>query len=182
MNLKALREEVLEANLEDCSPRTGALHIWECERLRSGAWIMCDQTERSRVRSDDEDQLVVTDLEGKIVEGALRPSSDLRTLALYRAFPSVSGIIHTHSRFATAWAQAGRDIPCLGTTHADYIRGPFNRSHAGRGNSERLRVKYRGRNRPALLESEPHRNAGCAGRWPCAVLLGTRRRMPHTLP
>ena len=69
--------------------------------------------------------LVVCDLAGKAVEGGLRPSSDLPThLALYQAFPAIGGVAHTHSRHATAWAQAGRAIPCLGTTHADYFRGP----------------------------------------------------------
>jgi len=69
--------------------------------------------------------LVVTDLDGKIVEGSLRPSSDLDThTLLYRAFPQIGGIVHTHSEFATSWAQAGRAIPCLGTTHADYFHGP----------------------------------------------------------
>ncbi len=68
--------------------------------------------------------MVVTDLDGKIVEGTLRPSSDLAThLALYRAFPEIGGVVHTHSRHATAWAQAGREIPCFGTTHADYFHG-----------------------------------------------------------
>src|SRR5262249_44726069 len=58
-------------------------------------------------------------------EGKLRPSSDLAThLALYRGFPEIGGVTHTHSHYATAWAQAGREIPCLGTTHADYFRGP----------------------------------------------------------
>ena len=69
--------------------------------------------------------MVVTDLDGKIVEGSLRPSSDLDThTALYREFPQIGGIVHTHSEFATSWAQAGRAIPCLGTTHADYFHGP----------------------------------------------------------
>jgi L-ribulose-5-phosphate 4-epimerase len=69
--------------------------------------------------------LVVTDLEGKIVEGSLRPSSDLDThTLLYREFPEIGGVVHTHSEFATSWAQAGRPIPCLGTTHADYFHGP----------------------------------------------------------
>jgi L-ribulose-5-phosphate 4-epimerase len=69
--------------------------------------------------------LVVTDLDGKIVEGTLRPSSDLDThTLLYREFPQIGGIVHTHSEFATSWAQAGREIPCLGTTHADYFHGP----------------------------------------------------------
>jgi len=68
--------------------------------------------------------LVVTDLEGKIVEGKLRPSSDLPThLVLYRSFPAIGGISHTHSEYATAWAQARRAIPCFGTTHADYFHG-----------------------------------------------------------
>jgi L-ribulose-5-phosphate 4-epimerase len=68
--------------------------------------------------------LVVTDLDGKIVEGKLRPSSDLPThLALYRGFPEAGGIVHTHSRYATAWAQVGLGIPCFGTTHADYVQG-----------------------------------------------------------
>ena len=66
--------------------------------------------------------MVVVDLEGNVVEGSLRPSSDTPThLVLYKAFPEVGGIVHTHSTFATAWAQAGRDIPSLGTTHADYF-------------------------------------------------------------
>lgn len=68
------------------------------------------------------DEMVTTDLDCRVVEGSLRPSSDLPThAALYRAFPSIGGAAHTHSRHATAWAQACREIPCLGTTHADYI-------------------------------------------------------------
>jgi len=68
--------------------------------------------------------LVVTDLEGKIVEGKLRPSSDLPThLILYKAFPAIGGVSHTHSEYATAWAQARSAIPCFGTTHADYFHG-----------------------------------------------------------
>jgi L-ribulose-5-phosphate 4-epimerase len=68
--------------------------------------------------------MVVTDLEGNIVEGAMRPSSDLKThLVLYKAFSHIGAVVHTHSEHATAWAQAGRDIPALGTTHADYFHG-----------------------------------------------------------
>ena len=68
--------------------------------------------------------MVVVDLDGKTVEGKLKPSSDLPThLVLYRAFPEVGGIVHTHSRWATLWAQAGRGIPAYGTTHADYFYG-----------------------------------------------------------
>jgi L-ribulose-5-phosphate 4-epimerase len=71
------------------------------------------------------EHMVVTDLEGNIVEGTLRPSSDLKThLALYKAFAGIGAVVHTHSENATAWAQSGRDIPALGTTHADYFHGP----------------------------------------------------------
>jgi L-ribulose-5-phosphate 4-epimerase len=69
--------------------------------------------------------MVVANLDGKVVEGSLRPSSDLDTHTyLYREFPEIGGVVHTHSEFATSWAQAGRPIPCLGTTHADYFHGP----------------------------------------------------------
>ena len=68
--------------------------------------------------------MVVMDLQGIKVEGDLRPSSDTPThLELYKAFPEIGGIVHTHSSYATSWAQAGRSIPCYGTTHADYIYG-----------------------------------------------------------
>lgn len=71
------------------------------------------------------DDMVVCDLEGNIIEGTLRPSSDLKThLVLYKAFPEIGGVVHTHSKCATGWAQSGRDIPALGTTHADYFHGP----------------------------------------------------------
>ena len=69
-------------------------------------------------------QMVVVDLDGDIVEGSLRPSSDLPThLELYRAFAGIGGVVHTHSHHATVWAQSQREIPCMGTTHADYFHG-----------------------------------------------------------
>jgi L-ribulose-5-phosphate 4-epimerase len=71
------------------------------------------------------EDMVVVDLDGKVVEGSLKPSSDTAThLVLYKAFPSIGGIVHTHSPQATAWAQAGKAIPAMGTTHADYFYGP----------------------------------------------------------
>ena len=70
------------------------------------------------------EKLVVVDLHGSVVEGDLNPSSDTRThIELYKAFPQLGGIVHTHSPYAVAWAQAGKDIPCYGTTHADYFYG-----------------------------------------------------------
>ena len=80
----------------------------------------------SGVEYDDltPENLVVVDLDGRVVEGTLRPSSDTAThLELYKAFPGVGGIVHTHSTHATAWAQAQRDLPCYGTTHADTFYG-----------------------------------------------------------
>ena len=71
------------------------------------------------------EHMVVTDLNGKVVEGMLKPSSDLPThIELYKAFPKIGGVAHTHSECATAWAQARQPIPCFGTTHADYFYGP----------------------------------------------------------
>ena len=76
-----------------------------------------------KLRPED---MVVMDLEGNKVEGDMNPSSDTPThLELYKAFEKVGGIVHTHSPHATAWAQAGRDVPCYGTTHADYFYGPI---------------------------------------------------------
>ena len=93
------------------------------------------------------EHLVITDLEGRIVEGDLKPSSDLPThLALYKAFAAIGGVVHTHSRYATAWAQAGREIPCLGTTHADYFHGP---------------VPVTDGMRPNEIESDYEWNTGC---------------------
>lgn len=70
------------------------------------------------------DSMVVVDLDGKVVEGKYNPSTDTNThVELYKAFPNIGGVVHTHSTYATAWAQAGRTIPCYGTTHADYIFG-----------------------------------------------------------
>ncbi|HXN22891.1 MAG TPA: L-ribulose-5-phosphate 4-epimerase AraD [Candidatus Dormibacteraeota bacterium] len=124
MRVEKLREEVLEANLE-LVRRGLALYtfgnasgISRDERLVviKPSGVPYDQLKVS--------DLVVTDLDGGIVEGKLRPSSDLPThLALYRAFSEIGGVSHTHSEFATAWAQAGRAIPCLGTTHADSFHG-----------------------------------------------------------
>lgn len=70
------------------------------------------------------EDIVLVNLDGEVVEGKYRPSSDTAThVELYKAFPNIGGVVHTHSPFATSWAQAGRSIPCYGTTHADYLYG-----------------------------------------------------------
>ena len=124
MMLESLRAEVLEANLE-LVRRGLAVDTFgnACGISREEGLVVIKPSgvPYETMRAED---LVVCDLTGKPVEGTLRPSSDLPThLALYVAFESIGGVAHTHSRSATAWAQACREIPCLGTTHADYFRG-----------------------------------------------------------
>jgi len=122
--LEQLRTEVLEANLE--LVRRGLViytfgNASAVSREEGLCVIKPSGVPYDKMTPAD---MVITDLEGKIVEGMLRPSTDLDThVALYRAFPGIGGIVHTHSRNATSWAQAGREIPCFGTTHADYFHG-----------------------------------------------------------
>ena len=124
MILESLRKQVLEANLE--LVRRGLVvdtfgNASGISREKNLVAIKPSGVAYDTLRPED---LVVTDLEGRTIEGSLRASSDLPThLALYKAFPEIGGIAHTHSRSATAWAQAQREIPCFGTTHADYFRG-----------------------------------------------------------
>ncbi|MBS1155761.1 MAG: L-ribulose-5-phosphate 4-epimerase [Proteobacteria bacterium] len=124
MNLKELKEHVLVANLD--LPKYGlALFTWGnasgIDRERGLVVIKPSGVEYDGMKADD---MVVVDLDGKVIEGRYKPSSDLEThLAIYRAFSSVGGVVHTHSPYATAWAQAGMDVPAEGTTHADHFRG-----------------------------------------------------------
>ena len=127
MLLPSLREEVLHANRE-IARRGLAPHTFGnasgIDRSGPEPLIVIKPSGVDYASLTPAD-LVVTNLDGHIVEGSLRPSSDLDThTCLYREFPQIGGIVHTHSEFATSWAQAGRPIPCLGTTHADYFHGP----------------------------------------------------------
>ena len=123
--LTELRKKVLDANLE--LVRQGlVIYTWGnvsgIDREKGWVVIKPSGVEYGEMTADD---LVIVDLDGKVVEGTLRPSSDTPThLELYKAFPAIGGVVHTHSTYAVAWAQAGRDIPSLGTTHADYFHGP----------------------------------------------------------
>ena len=123
--LKSLREAVYESNME--LPRRGLVtYTWgNVSAVDRAAGLMVIKPSGVEYEDLSPDKLVVLDLDGRRVEGSLNPSSDTRThLELYRAFPEIGGIVHTHSAHAVAWAQAGRDIPCFGTTHADYFYGP----------------------------------------------------------
>jgi L-ribulose-5-phosphate 4-epimerase len=132
MLLPSLREEVLHANKEIA--RLGlALHTFgnvsgidraglDGSGREPLVAIKPSGVSYSSLTAAD---LILTRLDGTVVEGTLNPSSDLDThLLLYREFPQIGGVAHTHSEFATAWAQACRPIPCYGTTHADYFHGP----------------------------------------------------------
>lgn len=124
MKLQTLREEVLEANLEVVRRGLVLYTFGNASGIDRSQGIVAIKPSGVPYDSMKAADIVLADLEGNIVEGALRPSSDLPThLELYRAFHAIGGIVHTHSRAATSWAQAGRELPCLGTTHADYFHG-----------------------------------------------------------
>lgn len=124
MLLERLRSEVFDANLELVRRGLVLYTFGNASAISRNDGLVVIKPSGVPYETLRPEDLVVTDLSGKIVEGTFRPSSDLPThLALYRNFSGVGGIAHTHSEFATAWAQAGRAIPCLGTTHADYFHG-----------------------------------------------------------
>ncbi|MCY8508975.1 L-ribulose-5-phosphate 4-epimerase [Bacillus mojavensis] len=120
--LETLKKEVLAANLKLQEHQLVTFtwgNVSGIDREKELIVIKPSGVEYSELTADD---LVVLNLEGEVVEGSLKPSSDTPThVYLYHAFPNIGGIVHTHSQWATSWAQAGRDIPPLGTTHADYF-------------------------------------------------------------
>jgi len=122
--LEKLKESVLRANLE--LPLKGLVtYTWGnvsgIDREKGLVVIKPSGVSYEEMKIDD---MVVVDLDGNIIEGKLKPSSDTAThIVLYKSFPQIGGVVHTHSTWATSWAQAGRDIPCLGTTHCDYFYG-----------------------------------------------------------
>lgn len=124
--LEELKQKVYEANVE--LPRRGLVtYTWGnvsgIDREAGLFVIKPSGVEYEDLRPED---LVVMDLDGNKVEGSMNPSSDTKThLVLYRSFPEIGGIVHTHSPYAVGWAQAGKDIPAFGTTHADYFYGPI---------------------------------------------------------
>ncbi|WP_130836321.1 L-ribulose-5-phosphate 4-epimerase [Lachnoclostridium sp. Marseille-P6806] len=122
--LEELKKQVFEANM--LLPRYGLVtftwgNVSSIDRERGLVVIKPSGVPYEELRAED---MVVVNLAGERVEGKLNPSSDTAThIELYRAFPNIGGIVHTHSAYATSWAQAGRSIPCYGTTHADYFYG-----------------------------------------------------------
>lgn len=125
MLLPSLREQVLEANLELVRRGLVLYTFGNASGVSRDDGLVVIKPSGVPYDVMKPAHLVVTDLDGKVVEGDLRPSSDLPThIALYRAFQGIGGVAHTHSEYATAWAQARVPIPPLGTTHADYFHGP----------------------------------------------------------
>ena len=122
--LEKLKEEVYRANMD--LPKYGLVtftwgNVSGIDREQGLFVIKPSGVDYDKLTPED---MVVVDIDGNKVEGRYNPSSDTPTHAvLYRAFPNIGGIVHTHSSWATSWAQAGRSIPCYGTTHADYIYG-----------------------------------------------------------
>jgi L-ribulose-5-phosphate 4-epimerase len=125
MLLKKLREEVLEANLELVRRGLVLYTFGNASGISREDSLLAIKPSGVPYEELTPGHMVVTDLAGRVVEGDLKPSSDLAThIEIYRQFPQVGGVAHTHSEFATAWAQARQPIPCFGTTHADYFHGP----------------------------------------------------------
>jgi L-ribulose-5-phosphate 4-epimerase len=150
--LERLKKEVLAANLQ--LPEHGLVtftwgNVSGIDREQGLVVIKPSGVSYDDLKIDD---LVVLDLNGRIVEGTLRPSSDTPThLALYRAFSQIGGIVHTHSPWATSWAQAGRPIPALGTTHADYFYGEIPCTRAL--NKEEIERAYELETGSAIIET-----------------------------
>ena len=124
MDIKALKQQVFQANL-DLVKHGLVIFTWgnvsAIDREKGLIVIKPSGVSYDGMKPED---IVVLDMEGNVVEGKYKPSSDTAThLELYKAFPDIGGVVHTHSTFATAWAQAGCDIPNIGTTHADYFSG-----------------------------------------------------------
>ena len=124
--LEELKKQVYEANME--LPKRGLItYTWGnvsgIDRETGYFVIKPSGVDYDVLKPED---MVVMDLEGNKIEGKYKPSSDTPThIELYKAFPEIGGVVHTHSPWATSWAQAGRSIPCYGTTHADYMYGPI---------------------------------------------------------
>jgi L-ribulose-5-phosphate 4-epimerase len=124
MLLKTLRDQVLEANLELVRRGLVLYTFGNVSGIDRRQGLVAIKPSGVPYEDLTPAQIVISDLEAKIVDGNLRPSSDLPThVELYKSFPNIGGVAHTHSEYATSWAQAEQPIPCFGTTHADYFHG-----------------------------------------------------------
>lgn len=123
--LEKLKEDVFRANLELVSRGLVIMTFGNVSAVDRVSGLMVIKPSGVSYDLMTPADMVVSDLDGNVVEGTLKPSTDAPThAALYKVFPGIGGVVHTHSTYATAWAQAGKSIPCLGTTHADSFYGP----------------------------------------------------------
>ncbi len=123
--LERLKEQVLDANLELVRRGLVLYTFGNASGISRNDGLVVIKPSGVPYDAMKASDMVVVNLQGAVVEGGLRPSSDLAThVCLYQAFADIGGVVHTHSRAATSWAQAATEIPCLGTTHADYFYGP----------------------------------------------------------
>ncbi len=179
--LEQLKAEVLAANL--ALPAHGLVtftwgNVSAVDETRKLMVIKPSGVEYDVMKAED---MVVVDIAtGNVVDGSKKPSSDTPThLALYRRFPEIGGIVHTHSRHATIWSQAGLDLPAWGTTHADYFYGtiPCTRLMT----TEEINGEYEYETGEVIIktfearEPEPDAGSGRAGPFPRAVCLGQKR-------
>lgn len=124
MKYEALRKSVLDANFELYNSGLVISTFGNVSAIDREQGVVAIKPSGVSYKAMTAADIVVTDLNGNIVDGTMRPSSDLDThLELYRSFKSIGAVVHTHSFFATAWAQSGQGIPAMGTTHADYFNG-----------------------------------------------------------
>lgn len=155
--LEELKQKVLEANL--ALPRHGLViftwgNVSAIDRDKGLVVIKPSGVDYATLTAD---KMVVVDLDGNVVEGDLRPSTDTAThLVLYKAWPEVGGIVHTHSTWATAWAQAGRSIPVYGTTHGDYFYGEV--PCARKLTSQEIQGEYEKNSGEVIVETFKGRN------------------------
>ena len=150
--LEQLKKDVFEANME--LPRRGLVtYTWgNVSGIDRESGLVVIKPSGVSYETMTAEDMVVVDLDGRRVEGRWKPSSDTLThVALYKAFPELGGIVHTHSTWATSWAQAARSIPCYGTTHADYFYGaiPCARSLTPEETSE----NYEGNTGKVIIET-----------------------------
>ncbi len=177
--LEQLKEDVYKANLE--LPKHGLVKFtWgnaSAIDRESGLFVIKPSgVDYETMKASD---MVVVDLEGKVVEGELNPSSDTMTHAvLYKHYPEIGGIVHTHSTWATIWAQAGLDVPAMGTTHADTFYGsvPCARFLT----QEEIDRGYEAETGHVIIETFEERGLdvlavpGSFTSRPCAIYLGQR--------
>lgn len=168
MVLEGLRDEVLIANL--ALPRYGLVTLtWgNVSGIDRDAGLVAIKPSGVAYDELEAQDIVVVDLDGNVVDGTRRPSTDTPThVALYRAFEEIGGIVHTHSTWATVWAQAQREIPLLGTTHADLCAHPIPVTRAL--TAEEVEHDYEGATGTAVVEAVADHGAA---EIPCALVRG----------